>query len=295
MNEIDFKFFQKLLLEKSGLHLTADKTYLLETRLSPLGKTLGFESLSDFVKHLSQAPNSSDIKAVIEAMTTNETSFFRDTKPFQHFKKAILPALVERRKDNKRINIWSAAASTGQESYSIAMTLHEQKEILKDYRVEIIGTDIDETVIKQAQEGIYNNFEIQRGLSMPMIVKNFDQKGDNWQIKPSLRQMVKFKIHNLLNNPQSLGPQDIIFCRNVLIYFNSYIKVKVLQNLYSLLPDDGFLFLGSCENIMSSATESVPIPHYHGVYIKRTSTKYYEDLLKAPPGADGMSMPISAA
>ncbi len=268
MNEQDFKFYQDTLQARAGIFLTPEKVYLLNTRLTPLCRTLGFDTLEDYTRHLKSVTDKSALTQMIEAMTTNETSFFRDVRPFQHLKENILPALMACRGDMRRLRIWSAACSTGQEAYSIAMTVREHLPEKAGWKVDIIGTDIADHVLAQAQSGLYNNFEIQRGLSMPQIVRHFDQKGNDWVIKDELRRMVQFSHFNLLDNPAKLGRFDVIFCRNVLIYFSAETKLKVLRTLYNSLHEDGVLLLGSCENVMSAQSGFASCPDMYGVYRK---------------------------
>lgn len=268
MNEQDFKFYQDTLQSRAGIFLTPEKVYLLNTRLTPLCRTLGFNSLEDYTRHLKTAADKAALSQMIEAMTTNETSFFRDMRPFQHLKDTILPDLMARRGDMRRLRLWSAACSTGQEAYSIAMVVNEKMPADTGWKVDIIGTDIAENVLTQAAAGIYNNFEIQRGLSMPQIVRNFTRQGQDWVIRDELRRMVHFSHFNLLENPARLGRLDVIFCRNVLIYFSAETKLKVLRALHNALSDDGVLLLGSCENVMSEKSGFVSCPDMYGVYRK---------------------------
>jgi chemotaxis protein methyltransferase CheR len=211
-----------------------------------------------------------EISEIVEAMTTNETSFFRDIKPFQILKNNVLPDIAARRAKERRLRIWSAACSTGQEAYSIAMTIRDMGDMFKDWAVEIIGTDIAENVLDRAREGVYNNFEIQRGLTMPVIVKNFTQVDRNWVIKDEIKAMAKFKNVNLLGDLRPLGGFDLVFCRNVLIYFDVDTKVKVLKSIGGIMPNDGILVLGSCENVISEKTDFVGIESMHGFYIKKS-------------------------
>lgn len=207
--------------------------------------------------------------AVIGTMTTNETSFFRDMKPFQNLRQTILTGLMKARAQTKRIRIWSAASSTGQEAYSIAMVVRECLEKIPDWHFEIVGTDIADHVLQQASSGCYNNFEIQRGLSMSAILHNFRQTPEGWVVHDDLRRMVKFHKFNLLDNPARLGTFDVVFCRNVLIYFNADRKLQVLKGLHSVLPDDGYLLLGSCENAFTDRSQFAPVAEMHGVYTRQ--------------------------
>jgi chemotaxis protein methyltransferase CheR len=268
MAQMDFEFYRDLLQKNSGIHLTPDKEYLLTTRITPLCKTLGYADLDEYTRHLRSKPEPVSIAAVVDAMTTNETSFFRDGKPFQHLKSDILTRLIEARAETKKLRIWSAACSTGQEAYSIAMTLNEMGDKLAGWSIEILGTDIADHVLQKARSGEYNNFEIQRGLPMPMTVKYFTQKNGQWVIKDELRRRTDFKKFNLLENPARLGVFDIIFCRNVLIYFNQETKLQVLKNIRSVMAADGMLLLGSCENVLSDKSGFRPVENMHGCYMR---------------------------
>lgn len=272
MHAADFELYRDILLKHSGIHLTPEKEYLLTTRITPLCKTLGFATLEEYTKNLRQTMAADSINMVVEAMTTNETSFFRDIKPFTFLKTRALPYLLQARQRERKIRIWSAACSTGQEAYSIAMTFQEMGDKFEGWNIEIVGTDIASHVVKKATAGEYNNFEIQRGLSMPVILKNFEQRDNLWYIKDHLKKGVKFQKFNLLQNPSHLGKFDIIFCRNVLIYFNPETKSAVLKNLQSCMSEDGILALGSSENIMGLKTSLVSIPDAHGFYSQKPLT-----------------------
>lgn len=269
MQTADFQLYQDILQKHSGIYLTPEKEYLLTTRITPLCKTLGFETFDDYTRHIRTSPDPESINMIVEVMTTNETSFFRDLKPFQYLKNTIIPHFIKARAAEKRLKIWCAASSTGQEPYSIAMTLNDMAGNMPGWGYDILGTDIADHVIQKSIMGEYNNFEIQRGLPMPTILKYFTQSGDNWTIKPDLKKSVRFKKFNLLDNPARLGKFDIIFCRNVLIYFSPETKLSVLKNLYECLADDGILILGSCENVMSEKSGFVSFENMHGFYAKK--------------------------
>jgi chemotaxis protein methyltransferase CheR len=245
----DFDLYKDLLKEKSGLSLTQDKCYLLDSRLTPVAKKWGFVSLDHMTVALRGVAKPDLVKDVIEAMTTNETSFFRDSKPFDQFRDIILPTLMKNR-TNKKIRIWCAASSTGQEPYSLSMILKEMGPKIAGWTFEIIGTDISTEVLDAAKKAEYSQFEVQRGLPIQMLMKYFEQKGDRWALKQDIKSMVQYKYFNLLEPMTSLGKFDIIFCRNVLIYFDRDTKAKVLQNMAGLLPDDGFVLLGGAETVM---------------------------------------------
>ena len=220
MTADDFEFLRKMLRERSGLMLAAEKQYLAESRLLPVSRKFGIASLGELVQQVRAAPLSPLAVATVEAMTTIETFFFRDKLPFDHFRDTILPALTAARGRDKRIRIWCAAASTGQEPYSLALIIRDlaQKEpALAAYRFDILATDLSGDVLERARSGIYSQFEVQRGLPIQLLLKYFSQVGETWQIAPELRAMVQFRTLNLLNDFSPLGRFDIVFCRNVLI------------------------------------------------------------------------------
>jgi chemotaxis protein methyltransferase CheR len=199
-------------------------------------------------------------------MTTNESSFFRDVRPFDTFRTEILPRLLERRDPTRPIRIWCAAASTGQEPYTLAMILSEEKALVGNRRIEIVGTDIAPEVLARAKSGIYTHFEVQRGLPARLLIKYFDKVDDQWQIKPELRAMVQYKEYNLLNDLKPLGRFDIIFCRNVLIYFDQPTKAKVLAAMNGVIADDGVLFLGGAETVLGISEKFKLMEGQRGVY-----------------------------
>ena len=231
MSPEDFGYLRKLLKERSGLVLAAEKQYLAESRLLPLARKNGMTTLTELIGKL-KAPASAELAGeVVDAMTTNETFFFRDKIPFEHFRDTIMPALIAKRAREKRIRIWCTAASTGQEPYSLAMAIKAMGTALAGYKVQILATDICAAVLEKAKAGIYSQFEVQRGLPIQQLVKYFTQIGECWQIAPELRAMVQFRTLNLLNDFSPLGTFDIVFCRNVLIYFDQPTKIGVLERV----------------------------------------------------------------
>ena len=266
MKTEDFDLLSKLLKQRSGLMLNKDKSYLLETRLMPVARKHGYMGLDE----LSQAVRSkNDEKLIIditEAMTTNESLFFRDTKPFDLFKNILLPKLMESRASTKRIRIWSAASSSGQEPYSLAMMLKEDAAKLAGWRIEILATDISVEMLDKAKSGLYTQFEVQRGLPVQFLVKYFKQTGDKWQLDPMIRSMVQFREFNLLKSPASLGIFDVVYCRNVLIYFDQPTKGKVLGAIAKQMPKDGALFLGGAETVLGVSDEFKPVAGQRGIY-----------------------------
>ena len=255
----EFRFVADLIRAEAAIVLDAGKEYLVETRLGPVAHQLGLGTISTLVAELRTRRNPALLTRVVDAMTTNETLFFRDLKPFEALKAEILPKLCAARKGTKRVRIWCAAASSGQEPYSIAITLLEEKHKYPDIQFEIIGTDINKDILKRAEEGIYTQFEVQRGLPIQLLVKYFKQDGDRWQIKDELRRMVQYKVFNLLQDPAQFGQFDIIFCRNVLIYFDIATKQKIVERLHSRLAHDGYVVLGGSE-AMLGISEKFTVP-----------------------------------
>jgi chemotaxis protein methyltransferase CheR len=199
-------------------------------------------------------------------MTTNESLFFRDGKPFAHLREQALRALAAARPTGARLRIWSAASSSGQEAYSLAMVLTECRVMLGDRPVEILGTDIAREQVQRARDGLYSQFEVQRGLPMQMLVKHFRKEDANWRVSEALRAMVQFREWNLLSDLAALGRFDIVFCRNVLIYFDQPTKRRVLEAIARLMPPDGLLYLGGAETVLGITDRFVPLPGERGVY-----------------------------
>ncbi|MDP2410920.1 MAG: protein-glutamate O-methyltransferase CheR [Pseudolabrys sp.] len=266
MTPQDFDYLRKLLRERSGLVLSAEKQYLAESRLLPVARRHGMSTLESLVGMLKAQPSSPLASEVVEAMTTNETFFFRDKVPFDHFRDTVMPALIAARAREKRIRIWCAAASTGQEPYSLAMTLKAMGTALAGYRVDILATDLSSNVLARARDGIYSQFEVQRGLPIQLLVKHFTQVGENWQIAPEIRAMVQFRPLNLLNDFTPLGTFDVVFCRNVLIYFDQPTKTDVLNRLGQRMPSDGYLLLGAAETVVGLTDTLKPVSDRRGLY-----------------------------
>ncbi|MCG8493620.1 MAG: protein-glutamate O-methyltransferase CheR [Sneathiellales bacterium] len=266
MNSQDFQLLSKLVFDRSGLVLTEEKVYLLESRLVPLARQRGMNTLEDLANELRRGNDEKLKEEITEAMTTNETFFFRDTKPFDIFKETVLPRLLETRGSQKTLRIWNAACSTGQEPYSVAMLLKEEAAKMPGWRVEILATDISNEVLEKAKAGLYSQFEVQRGLPIQLLIKYFQQMGEMWQIDSSIRAMVKFQKTNLLDNLATLGNFDVIFCRNVLIYFDHETKGKVLSQMHKILASDGALFLGGAETVLGICDDFKPVSGLKGVY-----------------------------
>jgi chemotaxis protein methyltransferase CheR len=266
MTVTDFEFICQILRERSGLVLTNDKAYLLESRLLPVARKWKLATFDDLVRVIRTKMDEAVVRDVVEAMTTNESFFFRDTKPFDQFKALVLPALLKSRASSRTIRIWSAACSSGQEPYSLAMILSEMAGQLNGWKIEIVGTDLSSEILNRAKEGMYSQFEVQRGLPITMLVKNFAQIGDRWQINAKIRGMVQYREFNLLQDPMPLGRFDVVFCRNVLIYFDQPTKTRVLNSVAKLMPEDGFLFLGGAETVLGITDKFQMMPGQRGVY-----------------------------
>lgn len=265
MTPQDYIYLQSVLKTRSGLVLSGDKQYLVESRLLPLARRLGLNGVSELV--LKMKSNAEPVIVdVVEAMTTNETFFFRDKLPFDHFREAIMPAMLEARKLKRTIRIWCAASSTGQEPYSIAMILKEMATQLAGWRVDIVATDLSEPVLEKSKAGIFSQFEVQRGLPIQMLVKYFKQSNDVWQLSPEIRAMVQFKQLNLLHDFAHLGKFDVIFCRNVLIYFDPETKSNVLNRMSGNIERDGFLVLGAAETVVGLSSDFNPHSDRRGLY-----------------------------
>jgi chemotaxis protein methyltransferase CheR len=265
MSPTDFSFIARLLKERSGLVLMQDKAYLLESRLLPITRRRNLRSLEELVAALRRGDDAL-ARAVVEAMTTNESSFFRDIKPFDQFRTFVLPQLMKARAQNRALRVWSAACSSGQEPYSLAMILTEEKAKMASWQVEILATDLSTEILEKAQAGLYSQFEVQRGLPIQLLVKYFRQQGENWVIDPSIRSMVKYRVVNLLDEVTHLGQFDVIFCRNVLIYFDMVTKTKVLERLSRVLRPDGYLFLGGAETIIGLTDKFQNVAEQRGIY-----------------------------
>jgi chemotaxis protein methyltransferase CheR len=270
----DFDWLRRLLKERSGLTLTAEKQYLVESRLLPIARRNGLANLGELVAML-RLPGSAALAAtVVEAMTTNETFFFRDKIPFDHLRETMLPALAAARAQAKRIRIWCTAASSGQEPYSIAMVASSMAALLGGVKIEILATDLSGDVLERAKLGLYSQFEVQRGLPIHLLVRHFSKVGDNWQIAPDIRAMVQFRTLNLLNDFRPLGQFDLVFCRNVLIYFDQPTKIAVLERIAQQMPDDGYLVLGAAETVVGLSDAFRPLAERRGLFAPHPVARY---------------------
>jgi chemotaxis protein methyltransferase CheR len=287
MKPRSFEFLAALLHRGSGLAIGPEKQYLLETRLAGIMRELGVGGLDDLVNRM-QAPGHDAAAAerrIIEAMTTNESFFFRDEKPFTHFRTVALPRLHAARPPGAKLRVWSAASSSGQEAYSLAMIVAEMRPALGGRQVEILGTDLSGEQVARAREGLYSQFEVQRGLPMQHLVKHFRKEGGNWRLGEALRGMVTFREWNLLSDPRPLGSFDVVFCRNVLIYFDRPTKARVLDSIARQLAPDGMLYLGGAETVLGITDWFEIVPDNRGVY----------ELARKPPASTAALASAGAA
>ncbi|MDW8372040.1 MAG: CheR family methyltransferase [Planctomycetota bacterium] len=260
----DADFLRQLVRAKSGIVLGEDKGYLLESRLTPLAKAIGLEGVEDLVPRLRSEPNGQLARQVVEAMTTNETFFFRDLHPFECLKKVVLPDLIAKRAASRRLDFWCAAASTGQEPYSVAIVLREHFPQVSGWTVRFLATDIATEVLKRARAGRYSQLEVNRGLPAPLLLKYFTKDGLDWVIKDDLKRMIEFKELNLLDAYPISGQLDVIFIRNVLIYFDIETKREILAKCRKLLRPDGYLFLGGAETTLNIDDNFVRVDYDKG-------------------------------
>jgi chemotaxis protein methyltransferase CheR len=266
ISSVAFTFLAELLRSRSGLVIGQDKIYLLETRLAPILKREKLRDLNELADRLRGRGADLVARDVVEAMTTNESFFFRDDKPFLHFRSQALPRVIAARPAGAPLRIWSAAASSGQEAYSLAMILSECRAVLGDRRVEIVGTDLARDQLARARDGLYTQFEVQRGLPVQMLMRHFRREDAGWRISDALRAMVQWKEWNLLGDLRALGRFDIVFCRNVLIYFDQATKTRALEAIAGQMSADAMLYLGGAETVLGLTTRFAPLPAERGVY-----------------------------
>jgi chemotaxis protein methyltransferase CheR len=269
----DYAYLSKLLNERSGLQLAGDKQYLIESRLLPVARQNKCGSIGELVAKLKAFAEEPLRQRVTEAMTINESFFFRDKTPFDRFQDTVLPHMQKIRATTKRIRVWCAAASTGQEPYSLAMMIKQAAAEFSGWKIEIVATDISTEVLEKAKSGLYSQFEVQRGLPIQLLLKYFKQDGDQWRISDELRDMVQYRRHNLLDDFSSLGMFDVIFCRNVLIYFDSNTKQDVLSRVSRSLVKDGHLLLGAAETVVGFTNLFMPMPEKRGLYVHAVAKK----------------------
>ena len=257
----DYNYITKFLLDTTGLSLGENKEYLLEARLIPLAQAHGMNGIEDLVLSLKSQLDQDLKKEVMEAMTTNESSFFRDKRPFEEFKLSIMPDLIAERKLTKKLRIWCAACSNGQEPYSIVMALRESFPELIDWNIQIVGTDLCTKALNRAEEGVYSQFEVQRGLPVQLLMKYFEQCEEGWKINPDSGVTFQWKHLNLLEDFQHLGMFDVVFCRNVLIYFEPDLKKNILDRIRNQMNSTGALLLGAAETVLGISESYSKLPN----------------------------------
>ena len=263
---ITFETLATLLKTRSGLIIGTDKLYLLETRLAAIVKREKLADLNALAEALRRPGSDALAREVVEAMTTNESFFFRDDKPFAHFRTHALARLAAARSTATPLRVWSAASSSGQEAYSLAMIVAESTALLGGRKVEIVGTDIARDQLTRAREAVYSQFEVQRGLPVQMLMRYFRKEDSNWRLADNIRALAQFREYNLLSDLRPLGRFDIVFCRNVLIYFDQPTKARVLEAIAGVMPPDGLLYLGGAETVLGITSRFAAMPNERGVY-----------------------------
>jgi chemotaxis protein methyltransferase CheR len=248
VNPQDYSYLATVLRRRAGLVLADRKAHMVETRLTPVMRRFGFRDVGSLLKELHYG-HEALVQAVIEAMTTNDSAFFRDKRTFEEFREIVLPTLLRDRAEAKQLRIWCAACAAGQEPYSLAMILDDENLVMNGWNITLIGTDINAQMIARAQEGVYSQFEVQRGLPIRRLVTNFTQEGTDWRIADHLRRMVTFRTFNLLDSFGWLPDCDVVFCRNVLMYFDHKTRLSVLDRIGEILAPDGALLVGPAETM----------------------------------------------
>jgi len=248
----DFEYIAALVRSRAAIVIEPGKEYFVETRLEPLAKKLGYESLTEMIHDLKTRSISDGLHGpVIDALTTNETYFFRDCHPFDSLRRFILPQLIERHQLSRQIAVWSAACATGQEPYSLAMLIRESFPQLRNWNIQIVGSDISASSLDRARAGAYSQFEVNRGLPAASLIKHFTEENGMWVLKDDIRRMVQFRAQNLLDPWPGAHSWDIILLRNVMIYFDNAAKQNILRRMRASLGPDGLLVLGSAETTIN--------------------------------------------
>ena len=265
MRPDEIEIIRRVVQARSGLVIDPDKTYRVETCLGPVARREGFADISEMIRDIQAKRDNALMWAVTEALANTETSFFRDRAPFQQFREEILPELAVARGDTP-IRIWSAACSTGQEAYSLAMIVDDESSKYPGVKIELFGTDLSERCLEKAQSGLYTQFEVQRGLPIRLLVRHFEKNDETWSLSPRIRQSVRWRRVNLLADLSGLGGFDVIFCRNVVSGFDRASAGRVLEQLAAALPEDGRLILGIDETGSDYTDALRPVQGRRGVY-----------------------------
>ncbi len=281
MTETDFQYVQELAARHAGIVLVRGKEYFVESRLGSIARSAGYGTLAEFIAQLRRVPVGTPHLQAVEALCTQETSFFRDFHPFELLRQSLLPDLLRKRAATRELRIWCGAAATGQEPYSLAILLREHFLQLAGWRVQILATDLSEATLRRARVGAYTQLEANRGLSAALLVKYFDQDGTQWLIKDDVRSMVEFRPLNLIGSWPTLPSMDLVLMRNVLIYFDTATRQDILRRLRQVLRPDGYLLLGSAETTL----------HLDGSYelIQHERVTCYSPAQVADPLADALN------
>lgn len=259
ISKSDFDFISQLARSQAAIVLEPGKEYLVEARLGSLAQREGFQSMEALIAKVRTEPPNGLQHKVIDSLTTNETSFFRDFHPFEALRKSIIPELIEKRAHTRQLTIWSAACSTGQEPFSLAMMLYEHFPQLRDWNISIHATDLSPTVLKAAKLAAYTQFEVNRGLPASYLIKHFSQQGDKWYLKDHITKMVQFRPMNLIEPWPIMPAMDLVLIRNVMIYFDIETKKMILKRIRTCLMPHGYLFLGSAETTINIDPEYNPV------------------------------------
>jgi chemotaxis protein methyltransferase CheR len=253
-------YIRDLVLTRSAIVLEPEKDYLIQARLEPVAKEAGYTSIDELAQYLRKTPSGPLHQKVVEAMTTNETSFFRDVHPFDALKDTVLPEILAKRAATKSLTMWCGAASSGQEPYTLAMLLRENFPQLTSWNLKFLATDISTQMLDKCREGKYSQLEVNRGLPAALLIKYFDKKGMSWRVKDDLINMIEYKQLNLAATWPSLPQMDIVFLRNVLIYFDVQMKKDILKKIRGVLKPDGYLFLGGAETTLNLDDQYQRVP-----------------------------------
>jgi chemotaxis protein methyltransferase CheR len=269
-----FGVLAETLKRHAGLVISPEQEYLLEARLSPVACKHALTDLEALAEVLANRHSERVIQDVIDAMMINETLFFRDGAPFDDLRRRVLPRLLQARPANAALRLWSAAASTGQEPYSMAMILTDHEPSLPEGRAEIVATDIAGAALGRARRGLFTQFEVERGLPAPALARHFRREADGWSVSQRLRQLVTFRRWNLLSDLRPLGQFDVVFCRNVLIYFDEATKAGVLEAIARQMAPDGVLYLGGSETVVGLTEQFVPVVDQVGAFVRADGARW---------------------
>ncbi len=256
-----FRYVQQLVMERSAIVLTEDKSYLVDARLAPLARAIGVADVNGVVDHARSRRDPALEQRIVEALTTNETSWFRDTRPFHALEHLVLPALIERKRASRVLRVWSAACSTGQELYSLAILLEEKfPQLRRGWQVELVGTDLNTEMVRRATEGLYSNLEVNRGMPANLLVRYFEKEGAHWRARETVRDRSRFVKLNLVGKWPPMPTFDVVLLRNVLIYFDTKVKTEVLCRVVKQMARGGYMLLGTAETPSGLCPDLVPIP-----------------------------------